>query len=132
MATQEELNHQKQQFEQERLMRENETLRSERLARQNEAVNNRRLARENEALRSNYRAQQSANNTSGFFIALLVILLGLLGFGLFYFLGRSDGTVEQAPQTEQPDTNIELPEVNVPDVNIDLPDPNNSDSAPEG
>ena len=130
MPTSKDTDLQQQQFDNERLIRENEALRSERLVRQTEQLNNQRLARENQVIREQSRARQAANNTSGFFAVILVFLVGLLGFGLFYFLGRSDTTAPQAqPPTEQPEGDSVLPDINVevpspPDVDINLPEIN--------
>ncbi|MEO0826660.1 MAG: hypothetical protein AAFW84_14105 [Cyanobacteria bacterium J06635_15] len=62
----------------------------------------------------------------------------IVGFGLFYFLGRSDTTAPQAqPQTEQPDSNNVLPDIEVevpspPDVDINLPEVNGSQDSSDG
>lgn len=115
-----------------------------------EALHNRHLARENDSLRyrqsverdriaSRYQADTGRN----FLLGVLIIGLAALGFGIFYYVGRSE-TVDQPtlpnpvevpvpeqPEAETPDINIDLPdnppevqlpEINVPDVDVQVPE----------
>ncbi|WP_346292359.1 PLD nuclease N-terminal domain-containing protein [Sphaerothrix gracilis] len=102
----------------EQLARENQNLRSDRSA---------QIAQHNVAMRreENQRiAQQRANETSGFFWAIIIAILAVLGFGTFYFFGRTS-TETAEPTTPQPqelpDINVEAPNIEVPDVNVSPP-----------
>ncbi len=115
-----------------------------------ESLHNRHLARENEALRyrqaverdriaSRYQADTGRN----FLLGVLIIGLAALGFGIFYYAGRSETPeqptlpnpvevpVPEQPEAETPDINIDLPdnppevqlpEVSVPDVDVQVPE----------
>lgn len=119
-----------------------------------ESLHNRHLARENEALRyqqaverDRISSRHQAETGRNFLLGILILGLAALGFGIFYYVGRTE-TEEQPvlqtpvevpaePEAESPDINIELPdnppdvqlpevnvpEVNVPDVNVQVPEP---------
>ncbi|MGP1371309.1 MAG: hypothetical protein ACTS3T_00670 [Almyronema sp.] len=106
-----------------------ERARSEQLARENQNLRldrSAQIAQHNVAVRrdENRRlAQQRANETTGFFWAIIVAILAVLGFGTFYFFGRTEtDTVNPAPQQQElPDINVEAPDVEIPDVNVPNP-----------
>lgn len=115
-----------------------ESLRNQHLARENDSLRYGRAV-ERDRLASRYQADTGRN----FLLGILIIGLAALGFGIFYYAGRSE-TVEQPtlpnpvevpvpeqPEAETPDINIQvpsnppdvqLPEINVPDVDVQVPD----------
>jgi hypothetical protein len=95
-----------------------------------ESLRNDRLMRENEALRNRQIYRDNTDASSGFLLGVLIAAIAALGFGAFYFFGRTE-TQEAAPQQNTvPEINVDVPSpppvqapnVEAPDVNIQLPE----------
>ncbi|MGP1385236.1 MAG: hypothetical protein ACTS2F_16855 [Thainema sp.] len=113
-----------------------------------ESLHNKHLARENAALRDRHAVERDrivsrhqADTGRNFLLGVLIIGIAALGFGIFYYAGRSETEeqpalqtpieVPEQPEAETPDINIELPdnppdvqlpEISVPDVDVQVPD----------
>ena len=104
-----------------------------------ESLRNDRLMRENEALRNRQIYRDNASASSGFLIGILIAAIAALGFGAFYFFGRTE-TQEAAPQNTVPEINVDVPSpphvqvpnVEAPDVNIQLPEAPTGDAGATG